>query len=455
MNIEIKQNSDGLWGGVDKGAGIVIPFEYDEITLFGDKYYCRKKNDYVWIDQNGHTCKNNTWTSEDGSNALLKEKNGVIYKYQNGKYGVLRKDKSVILPCSFDEVQRWEHCDVIETRTGTRYQYFDMNAKPILTKHRNGLVDDMFSPYSIDEQQNDIALMIMEFVDNCYDEQCCVCYGHSTRLDRILRQDVEGMMRSHCEYQRFPADAFHRFNGWDTYIYRAYIAHGKSDNPMGDCIRQLHEMRCYSSSWFYLDKVLTNENTHLTEQELELLQYAANDCGESQQTTIGYGIDNTLADGEAKILHIEYYADHWPSDEEYTEEPPLGCLINCIKPDRYDWEKTKSILEAHQDLSTFGLISEIVDSLWLASDENEMHYYYNAIAWGLKHGWNPNEPTLGRTAIECIDEDIRSFEKEGNEMIDILNKIKELLQQYGGVTLAEHRSKNPFYRSADFLVFGE
>jgi|GEM_PF-2359871 len=457
--IEIKQNSNGLWGGVDENGNTAIPFEYDEITLFDDSYLCRKLEDITWADLEGHagggTTVRDTWVAERGDNALLKEEDGVIYKYQNGKFGVLDKDKNVILPCNFDEVCRWYKCDVIETRTSTQYQYFDLNANPILTKHRYHPVDALLSPYSIGEPQNDIALMTMEFVDSCYDEQCCVCFGHPTRLDRILRQDVEGMMRFPCEYKKFPADAFHRFNGWDTYIYRAYIAHGKGSNPMGDCVRQLHEMRCYASSWLYLDKVLTNENTRLSEQELELLQYAANDCPAGGKTTIGYGIDKKLADGEVKVLHIEYFADHWPNDEEFAAEPPLEYLGNCINPSKYDWDKTKSILETRQDLSTFALISDVVESLWVVDNESEMNYYYNAIEWGLEHGWDPNEPTMGLTGLECINKNIKWFDREESEctplMMGILNKIKDLLIQFGGVTLAEHRAKNPFYRPEDFI----
>jgi len=43
--IEIRQNSEGQWGGVDQNGNVVIPFEYDEITLFDDKYFCRKIED--------------------------------------------------------------------------------------------------------------------------------------------------------------------------------------------------------------------------------------------------------------------------------------------------------------------------------------------------------------------------------------------------------------------------
>jgi len=40
--IEIKQNSDGQWDGVDKDGNVVIPFEYDEITLFNDSFFAGK-----------------------------------------------------------------------------------------------------------------------------------------------------------------------------------------------------------------------------------------------------------------------------------------------------------------------------------------------------------------------------------------------------------------------------
>lgn len=29
-------------------------------------------------------------------------------------------------------------------------------------------------------------------------------------------------------------------------------------------------------------------------------------------------------------------------------------------------------------------------------------FVINAVTWGLEHGWSPNEPSLGKTALEHI-----------------------------------------------------
>lgn len=474
--IKIEKNECGLWGGKDENGNVLIPYIYDEITQFDDKYYCRMWKDYDWFDKAGKglSCSRSRkfWLTQDGpdemrknrvvedinsrkglDNVPLESENGVYVKYANGKFGVLDKDKSEILPCVYDEVYRWEDCEVIQARKGLQHLYFDMSGNPILTKHRNGPVDDWLSPYFNGEQQNDVALMTMEFVEDCYDEQCCVCYDRPTRLDRMLRQDIEGRMRANCEFRRFPSDAFYRFNGWDTYIYRAYIAHGKSSNPMGDCVRQLHDMCCYSSSWFYLDKVLTNSKTKLSDDELDLLQYAANDCSSGGETIIGYGIDDELEDGEVKVFHVEYFSDHWPTEEEWEQEPTFNSLYNCLNPLDDDWKQTKSLLEAHQDLSSFALLAHLADRASMVYRKKEMQFYLNAIRWGLKHGWNPNEPCSGKTALEHTRENLSHFKQQKDcpkYKIEYTDKIMRLLLKHDATTLQEYRMRNPFYRQADY-----
>lgn len=380
----------------------------------------------------------------------------MLIKYENGKFGVLDMEKRPILSCEFDAVWRWPSCDVLETRKGTEYQYFDLSGKRILTKHRYGPVEENLAPYTISEQQSDIALMTMEFVDSCYDEQCCMCYGHPTRLDRILRQKVESHMRKYCDYKDFPEDAFHRFNGWDNYIYRAYIAHGRGKNPIGDCVRQLHEMRCYTSSWFYLDKVWSSKDNRLSDEEIELLNYAATDNEHNGETVIGYGYDDELKDDEVTVFHVEYFADHWPSHDEFEGEPTFGYLGNCLNPLYDHWRNSRRILEEHKDLSSFGLLASVAFDTSLSSEKREINFCYNAIRWGLKHGWNPNEPYLGKTALEHMDENISNYENSsvGTKIqIDTSRKIRQLLIDHGATTLYEYRKKNPYYRKEDFYDY--
>ena len=476
--MEICKDKSGLFGAVNETGEIVIPFIFDEITIFGDKYYCRIWKDSYWYQSNGacigQSIHRKEWITERGPDVVRTNKpmlnnnpreyldsvpmeveDGVCYKYLKGKFGVLDPDGTVILPCEYDEVWRWPSCEVIETRKGKMHLYFDLSGKPILTKHRLGPVDERLSPYTLSEQQNDISLMTMEFVDSCYDCQCCICYGHPTRLDRVLRQDIEEMMRANSEYRKYTDDAFVRFNGFDNYIYRAYIAHGKGQNPMGDCIRQLHQMRCYQSSWFYIDNVLTNANTELSEAELELLQYAANDCKSGGQTVIGYGIDDSLDDGEVRVFHVEYYAEHEPFDEEWSKVPTFDNLENCLNPLYDEWEETRQILESRTDLSSYGLLSKLAWDMSMASEEKEILFVINAVKWGLEYGWNPNEPFFGKTALEHILDIIDWCGRNSRTSkfkMDSLLEINDLLKEYGGMTLRECRKQNPYYREKDFLI---
>jgi len=458
----INKDNMGKMGVRDENGNILIPFKYDEITpIEDDGYFCRVLNDYdiyrshddgsLYINS---TCRHPTihyQKLEDGS--IQEENDGIIEKYFDGKYGALSLDGKEILPCIYDEVSRWPDCDVIEVRSGLSIAYFNLDGKQILTKYKYPPVEPFIYPYTVSEQQNDIALMTMEFVDSCNDEQCCMCYGHPTRLDRVLRQDIEGELRAGKFYIPFPKDAFYRFNGWDTYIYRAYIVRSKSSNPVGDCIKQLREMRCYDSSWFYIDKVSTNSRTRLNDAELDLLRIAMEsfDWAGGYNSTLGYGIDDDLADGEVCIFHIEYFADHWPSEEEMQNANDYVS----IRPHEEDWKTIKKKLERHPNIDTAGRISDLCESISFFGKDH-LDNYYLTIKWGLEHGWSPNEPYLGHNAIEHIDDCIKHKkeyhpDETSPEDFAKFEKIRRLLLSYGAKTFKETCMENPYYNPEDFI----
>lgn len=51
--MEIYKAPNGLYGSVNETGETVIPFIFDEITLFGDEYYCRIWKDSYWYKANG------------------------------------------------------------------------------------------------------------------------------------------------------------------------------------------------------------------------------------------------------------------------------------------------------------------------------------------------------------------------------------------------------------------
>jgi len=276
-----------------------------------------------------------------------------------------------------------------------------------------------------------------------------------TRFYRLLRQNVEQLLRAQCTRIPFPDDAFHRLNDKNTQIYNIYIVRAKSDNPVGDCVRQLHDMECYGSSWYYLDRINTNSNTLVTQDEMELLLYAATDAPVDARdempetpTTLAYGMNEELADGEVEIIHVEYYTVSNPTREEVEAYYRKHVSLHIFD---YDWDKCLKYLEDNPNLNTFAAIADVCMFIGL-EDETCFQFHYNAIEWGLHHGWSPNEPIFGKTAIEHLDSSIVSAQRYHKGRIPKLMQIRKLLLQYGAKTLYEVRSQNPYYRKEDFYT---
>jgi len=276
-----------------------------------------------------------------------------------------------------------------------------------------------------------------------------------TCFDRRLRQNVEKLLRAQCSGVPFPEDAFHRFNSRDTMIYNIYIARAKSQNPVGDCVRQLHGMKCYNTACYYIDRINTNSNTQLSQDEMDLLYYAAVDrpVGFPDEipdtpTTLAYGLNNELEDREVEIIHVEYYTVSNPTREEieaYYHKHLSLHIFDC------DWDKTLKYLEENPNLNTFGAIADICMYFGI-EDDKHFQFNCNAIEWGLRHGWSPNEPICGKTALEHLENTMKLVKKHYEERFPKCMQIRELLLQYGAKTLCEVRSQNPHYRKEDFYT---
>lgn len=314
---------------------------YDEITQVEDVFFCRIWEDYQIYDLEGNPQRSSRtrreWNddqlasiittnnfnvlvdSREGlDNVPLVEDNDVFKKYENGKFGIITKTGEEIIPCIYDDVYRWRDCDVISARIGNSHYYFDLKGLRILKSYKVEPRRPFDEPYYLGEQQRDTALVIKRYVESCFDDQCCICYGRPFRLDRIPKGEIEGDFRNHSERIEFDNDAFEIFNGPDAYIYSEYIVEGPS---LDSCIEDLKSMRCYKSSWYHIDKVLTNDCTLLSDIELAKLKDAAccktwisdNGCIDYR---MAYGIDNTMPDGIVKVKHIEFFAERrdWWND---------------------------------------------------------------------------------------------------------------------------------------------
>ncbi len=340
-HVTISQSEDGLWG-VTRDGKTLIPFIYDEITAMEDVFCCRIWEDCEMRDENGHRyqgCESpRLWLIDDPEwearpdycndkpkdlsylrigldRVPPKEVDGMYIIYKDGHFGLQDNSHQEVLPAIYDNVTVWYDCDVVYVRDGINHLYFDRQGKRILTvvPNQSEWVGDL--PFYLGEEQDDIALFTMEAHPKIHDEQCCTCYGMEVRLDRPLKKDIEQMLRADCQLKPFARDAFHWFNNEANYIYRAYVAHGKS---IKECIEQLKAMRCYNSSWYYIDKISVHPSqTHRPKGVYDLHVAAARGKyvphTSSTRWYSGIGYDDSLEEDEIRVFHIEYYWEVPPS----------------------------------------------------------------------------------------------------------------------------------------------
>jgi hypothetical protein len=228
----------------------------------------------------------------------------LIYNPHSGKFGIKDKRKQWILPCEYDEIKKWRECNVIFARKGAQRKYYTTMGKEILTEPR---YKQYYEPFFLEERNRYPYLVSMEYYDDFKDPNACFCYGHCVRLDQIPYKDVTGIVSPHCEYIEMPEEGITYFEAENTYLYSAYMAHSRRKNPLNDCMDKLEQLQCLGSDWRRLFKIWTNVNTHLTEDEIS----AAKEKIRFGHVYLGYGIDDTLRDGEVKVMLVNFFGEFY------------------------------------------------------------------------------------------------------------------------------------------------
>lgn len=323
---------NGHYGLIGKEDDYVIPPVYDEIMIDGNTAKCRVFRDWDYFDyvkgdflgniQMELTTGQPTDDSslpfgcfQDGSFDRSRfDKQMRVWGYgcyvicdgRTGKLGVKDYKSHWVLPCKFDFVCKWKDCEVIFTRIGTTFSYYDMHGKQILPTVKYGKGEE--DPYGCNG--NGSILMTRQLTDDADDPQSCICYGRRVHLEQMLYKDLIDGLESHCEYSQIPEGYLKTMKSKEARDHTLFIAKSSSDKPIADCDKQLIEMRRHLHSWAEnVTKVWTNSRTQLPQREMNRLRYML--AYSREVPYFAYGIDDTLADGEVKLWQISFYKEDW------------------------------------------------------------------------------------------------------------------------------------------------
>lgn len=469
---------DGLLGVKDADGTIICEPEYLQIEKCSDHvFFYLPNNTYKYMYPGG---------AESGY--MPEEERPYIV---NGKYGLKDKDGQVLLEPIYDKVIEWDNCDVIYTLQGKEYHYYNHQGEEILTGVRTINVDTEIAricPYYLSEEQHTEQLVTMEIVNGPIDNHCCqIEDGMWVRLDRIARSEVRDIMGG-GELISMNERAFDDFYSEDTYIYSAYIAKGKGNNCIEDCLSQFRKMDCYESSWSYITRVWVSPKSNVPFDKisklwtkfknLKLGGYSIKQkIGFQDLTNIAVGIDPLLAENEIRMMQVIYFRDRWPCHEEFEWEDALrkGSLddlkrtyadIQMLYDEIRQEDKNYAEWLVKDILS--GSISGNAKPRWAWEEEVEIYNYLHSIGhgctttlskmfaklakkkskmtksqadfllkkteWLLAHGSDVNAVVDKRTPLDIVSDPSVVVEPEAMEL---WTKIAETVKAHGALSSKE------------------
>ena len=422
--------------------------------------------------------------------------------YENGKKGIRNPDGTILFPAIYDEIYSWgDDCDVYYTRIGDEFHYYNSKHEEILTTYRKfDGVDDKCEPYYISEEQNRDTLVTMQIVDDLSDSQSCVCFDENVRLDRILKSEVDDIVRNNCEVWDKGLEQLDYFHNVYTYIYSAYYAQSKSSTPIEDCVKQFEKMECFESSWGFIIKIWTNRNTKISIAEMNKLVYYYQDiefglCQPMDCVTIGY--DDSLEDGMVKMFQVIFATDRMPNELDDIDDDSLSGTIDNYKEkkqllldtleeyrEKKNWtdevyqsyynefflhneiggdysgfvfEEEKELLdylvyyeeEYSAEKTAFYVCQELFHTAWFDDiNEVDIRNAYKKIKWAILPDQHSNFLAVcdGKSSLDyiraSIDKIMKFCEKDKDSKIAVLKEIEQLLLDEGFLTAAEIRSIN-------------
>ncbi|MCH4148624.1 MAG: hypothetical protein LKG25_08360 [Prevotella sp.] len=480
---------NGRYGLIDKDNYYIIPPVYDEILKVGNIARCRAFRDWEYIDFVERSVEGNrsmTLTSgrpagnfsssvgcirngEFDRTPFNKQKrlleNGcyVMYDAKTGKLGMKDCKSRWILPCQFDAVYKWDDCELIATRIGTTFGYYNLQGKQLLpdVKYGDG-ADDPYGNFGHYGSEGGY-LMTKQLADDD-DPLACICHGLRLHLGKTLFEDMVDDFKDNSEYRQLDYNIVKTLLNKETYSHSLYLAKSSSDKPTDDCFKQLDMLIGDNDLVGYeiVAKMWTNSKSRMPQTEVNTC------CLELSRRAFGYdlayGIDEMLKDGEVKFSFIVYYASFWEDGRSlpgFCESYPNAnlqqvkhelamyeeCLVAYKETLVWDysnqpWAETEDILDYLVDSGfrtgpfIYECVRKMIDYSHNKKNKDVIQYYCNCVKWALEKGMNVNQIIGGNTAIDLLYNIRKSYNgKVEKHNLGYLTDTLHLLEQYHAKTV--------------------
>lgn len=123
-------SKDGKWGYLDFDGNIALPFEYDGCSKFSGNYATVKKDNRTFIiDKTGREICDKVEKLRFGCEDPLE---GYWAGIKDDKCGLLDDAGNFILPCEFDEIERWGITRLISVMKDGKRGVYDLSGKEII-----------------------------------------------------------------------------------------------------------------------------------------------------------------------------------------------------------------------------------------------------------------------------------------------------------------------------------
>lgn len=296
---KIQNLESGLYGLLYNGNFLTDP-SWFEVTRFPKYWYLRKNQEeriyYVDSDRYDKSTggrENEDETQDDGSI--------VTYDQTTGKYGYVDKNGQRLLENVFDEIFKWDDCDVVYTRNGREIKYYNTAGIQILTHIRNiPDANDYRYPYYTGEPQTNI-IQTMDLSQHPIGDDFCYCHGIHTGLSRRTRTEHMAYLERVANVKRISREAKRAFKSKYTYIFASFVVQStpNSIHPIYDCLKQLWDFEEFESTWqWQFVIVLPQKPTIQQKREADWLVECIMTSGDlSTAHTIAYGVDESLKEG--------------------------------------------------------------------------------------------------------------------------------------------------------------
>lgn len=453
---------NGLWGLKSKDGEILIAAKYNQLEICRDYVYACYGKRYTCFYYNGAT-----------SDSPILDNDYRFYK--DGKIGLYDKNGNIFLSAVYDEIDDWgEDCDVIYTRMGNEFHYYNHNKEEILLKV-DPISEDAYPlcPYCLGEDQNREVLLCVEPAYAQVGDDICFAYNQWVKLSRIPRKDIKAIFSS-CEIVPMSERSLSKFYDKDTYIYSARYCKASGENAIMDCVKAIESLGAYNSSWFYLVKVSVNRNTVVNIEDLYGAIRHFEDYDDCCSYDVSIGYDDTLSDGELSVFQVHYFWDDGGAflyNEIYQNILPEGSFDDVVEAVKHsenredlldeaywwvrycenrEWSETRKILDwlySQGDSNVRSLLDNAIETDIWDSDENQWAFKRNIVRWAVGRGANVNYIKNGKTILDKTRYEIERNEKWRNrdaEDIENAERLKEFLEflvEIGGVTAKEERQR--------------